>query len=54
MTWLYFFLVLAGLISFLLAIPTKQRQTRWNLVALGLAFWILVDVIIRFRAAAGV
>jgi hypothetical protein len=54
MEWVYFFLVLGGLICFLAATPTKQRQNRFNLVALGLALWILVEVIIRFRAAAGV
>lgn len=52
MEWLYFFLVLLGFICFALA--AKRRDQKYNLVALGLALWILVEVIIRFRLAAGV
>lgn len=54
MVWVYFFIVLAGFVCFLLAIRAQRQPARWNLVAAGLACWILVDLIVRFRAAAGV
>ena len=43
------FLVL-GLACFVAA--TFNAGVRWNLVAAGLAFWILVEVINQFRAVA--
>lgn len=53
MEWIYVLLLLAGFICFVVAV-FQNRQRRWDLVAAGLAFWILVELIIRFRAAAGV
>lgn len=54
MEWLYFFLALAGLICFALATVNLKTRRGINLVALGLAFWILIYVISWFRIAAGV
>ena len=50
MTVLYFVLFLLALICFLAAAGSATLHPRLNLVALGLALWVLVYVIQTVRA----
>jgi len=47
MTLLFVLLLLAALVCFILA--TASFPNRFNLVALGLAFWVLVPLIHTFQ-----
>ena len=50
MAVLFLIFLVLGLTCFVAA--TFNVGVRWNLVAAGLAFWILVAVINQFRAVA--
>ena len=51
MAVLFLIFLVLGLACFVAAIFNNPKA-RWNLVAAGLAFWILVEVINQFRAVA--
>ena len=54
MAVLFLIFLVLGLACFVAATFTGPRSAnpRWDLVAAGLAFWILVAVINQFRAVA--